>query len=245
MAENLLLANLPREERERLDPFLDEVYLEFKQVLIEPNQPIEHLYFPYDAVTSTLQELSDGSSIETGLMGIEGLIGIQLWLRARTTPSRTLVQLPGRAHVMRADDFIREVMNCPSPLNVMIGLYTHAFLTMTSQVAACNRLHAVDVRLCRWLALVQNRVRRDEFPMRQEFLAYMLGVHRPTVSIAASMLQKAGLISYSRGHMHILDSKGLRDGACECLEIMESQFDRIFDRPWCGAAREEDQQASQ
>lgn len=241
MSENLLLAALPREERKRLEPFLKYEKLEVRTALIEADEPIENLYFPYDCITSTLQEMSDGSSIESGLMGVEGLIGIQLWLNVRATPTRTIVQVEGHAHRMRAEDFIREVMNRPeSPLNRLIARYVHAFLTMSGQTAACNRLHTIDERLCRWLKLTHNRIRRDEFDMRHEFLAMMLGVHRPTVSTAANILQKAGLISYSRGRIKILDSEGLAEGACECYEIMEAQFDKIFDRPWRAFAREED-----
>ena len=99
---------------------------------------------------------------------------------------------------------------------------------MTSQTAACNRLHQINERLCRWLKLVHNRVRRDEFPIRQQFIALMLGVHRPTVSTAANMLQQAGLISYSRGQMRILDAEGLKEGSCECLEVIETQFAKVF-----------------
>jgi Crp-like helix-turn-helix protein len=227
--ENLLLAALPEAERERLSPYLHPVLLEFKQLLIEPNKEITDMYFPFDAITSTIQEMSDGESVETGLMGIEGFVGVQLWLGARTTPTRTLVQVPGEAHHMRASDFIRHVRDTDSPLNNLCGKYAHAFLVMTSQTAACNRLHPVNERLCRWLKLVHNRVGRDEFPIRQEFVAQMLGVHRPTVSTAANMLQQAGLIKYSRGQMQILDADGLRDGSCECLEIIENQFEKMFE----------------
>ena len=227
--ENLLLAYLPDEERERLSPYLTEVVLEFHQVLIEADQQITEIYFPYDAITSTIQEMSDGDSVETGLMGVEGFIGVQLWLRAPTTSTRTLVQVAGRAHKMHATDFIREVRDAESPLNEFCAKYAHAFLSMTSQTAACNRLHPVNERLCRWLMLVYNRVRRNEFGLRQEFVAQMLGVHRPTVSTAANMLQQAGLIAYSRGQMRILDPEGLRDGSCECLRLIENQFAKIFE----------------
>lgn len=229
--ENLLLASLPDAERERLSPYLKEVVLNFRQVLIEPNTEITKVYFPYDAITSTIQEMSDGDAVETGLMGIEGLVGVQLWLQTRTTPTRTFVQVAGRAHQMLASDFIREVRDTDSPLNELCAKYVHAFLNMTSQTAACNRLHPVNERLCRWLKLVHNRVRRDEFAMRQEFMALMLGVHRPTVSTAARMLQQAGLISYSRGQMRILDAEGLRNGSCECLELIEKQVSQIFEPP--------------
>jgi len=229
--ENLLLSSLPEAERERLAPYLRKVVLEFQQILIEPNQNITDIYFPRNAITSTLQEMSDGASVETGLMGLEGFVGVQLWLGAQTTPTRTLVQVPGDAHHMGASDFIRHVRDTDSPLNVLCGKYTHAFLVMTSQVAACNRLHPINERLCRWLKLVHNRVGRDQFPMRQEFIAQMLGVHRPTVSIAANILQQAGLITYTRGQMRVLDADGLRNGSCECLEIIEKQFEKIFGRP--------------
>ena len=226
--ENLLLASLPDAERERLAPYLKPVVLEFQQVLIEPNTEITEIYFPYDAITSTIQAMNGGETVETGLMGIEGFVGVQLWLHSPTTSTRTLVQVPGRAHFMRAADFIRHVRDADSPLNELCAKYTHAFLSMTSLVAACNRLHPINERLCRWLKLVHNRVRRDDFPLRQEFVAAMLGVHRPTVSTAANMLQQAGLIKYSRGNIRILDEEGLRNGSCECLELMEREFEKVF-----------------
>ena len=241
MSENLLLAALPKDERERLDPFLEWVEMSFQKMLIEPHEPIEYMYFPFDAITSTLQELADGSSVETGMMGIEGVIGIQFWLGMNTTLTRTFVQVGGYGHRMTTEDFKREVMDKPSPLNNLVAKYIHAFLTMTSIVAACNRIHTIDQRLCRWLKLCHNRIRRDEFSTRQEFLAQMLGVHRPTVSTAANILQNAGLISYVRGKLKILNPEGLAAGSCECLELMEAQFDRIFEQPWRGLAREEDE----
>lgn len=241
MAENLLLAALPREERHRLDPFLEPVILHTFDLLIEANEPITHVYFPYDCVTSTIQEMRNGTTIEVGLMGVEGFVGVQFWLRSRTTPTRTLVQVAGRAHRMHAGTFLREVMQAPSPLNDLIARYTHGFLTLTSQTAACNRLHTVDERLCRWLKMIHNRIRRDTFPIRQEFMAQMLGVHRPSVSIAANILQKAGLIRYSRGQMEILDPKGLQEGACECYELMEAQFNRIFEQPWQDLIKDADE----
>lgn len=231
--ENLLLASLSQKERKRLDPYLHPVEVELSEVLIQANGPITHMFFPYDSVTSTLQELSDGSTIETGLMGIEGMIGIQFWLGVPSTPTKTIVQVGGKGHRMSAKDFRREVMANPdSQLDTFVGRYTHAFLSMTSLVAACNRLHTVDQRMCRWLKLLHNRVRRNSFPMRQEFMAAMLGVYRETLSKSASTLQAQGLITYSRGQLTILDPPGVAACSCECLELMEEQFDRIFDAPW-------------
>jgi CRP-like cAMP-binding protein len=241
MKENLLLAALPRKERERLNPHLEPVTYDQGEVLIKADEPIKHVLFPYDLVTSTIQDMADGASLEVGLMGIEGMIGIQFWLRQKTTPTRTIVQVPGTGLRMKASVFKKEVMDQPSPLNDLVASYTHAFLVMTSQVAVCNRLHEMDERLSRWLLLIYNRTQREEFPLTQEFLALMLGAHRPTVSTAASILQKAGFIRYSRGNIKILDPKGLEAGACECLGIMEAQFDKIFDQSWVELARKERQ----
>jgi CRP-like cAMP-binding protein len=231
---NLLLRSLPEAEQERLEPYWEQVTLESGQVLIEADQPIEFVWFPEDAVSSTLQLLRNGETVEAGLMGLEGMVGIQLWLRQATTPSRTIIQVPGTAMRMSTDDFITEVVRRPdSPLNDLIAAYIHGFLTMTSQTAACNRMHQVDQRLCRWLRMVYNRVpNRVEYPLRQEFLAAMLGVQRPTVSTVASILQRAGFIEYTRGRLRVLDAAGLAQGACECYEIMEAQFDKMFDEPW-------------
>jgi CRP-like cAMP-binding protein len=234
--ENLLLSALPKAERERLNPFLHRMHLEAGHPITSPDEPIENLYFPFGAVTSTVQEMSDGSSIETGLMGIEGVAGVQVWLGQRSTAATTFVQIPGEAYRMSTDDFIREVREKPSPLNPLVAKYIHAFLIMTSFTAACNRLHSVDERLCRWLRMSYNRADRSEFPLRQEFLAQMLGVQRPTLSTAASMLQRAGLITYKYGRLKITDPEGLIDGACECYTLMEIEFEKIFDQNWLDIA---------
>ena len=240
MSDNLLLAVLPPAERERLAPFFTTVELKQGDRMIEPGQPIRYLWFPIDAITSTIQVLSDGTMIESGLMGLEGVVGLQIWLRQKTTDQLTFAQVPGRAKRIDSAVFRREVMDHGSPLNDLMGAYIHAFLVLTGQTAACNRLHPVDQRLCRWLRMVYNRVpQKRTFPMRQEYLADMLGVHRPSVSVAAAVIQKAGWISYSRGEMQILDPDGLSSGACECLEIMERQFDRMFQQPWLPLARQE------
>ena len=237
--DNLLLAALPAEERQRLEPFLKWTAMEFDDPMVEPSEPISHVFFPYDAVSSTVHETADGDSVETGLAGAEGVIGVQLWLRASTAPTRTFVQIPGYVYRMKAADFIREVRDNPgSPLNVLLARYINAFLNFTSIAAACNRLHPLDQRLCRWLKLAHNRAGRDEFPLRQQFIAQMLGVQRPTVSTTAHMLQQAGLISYTRGQMTILDPAGLAEGACDCYEMMEREMDGVFERPWRDLARE-------
>jgi hypothetical protein len=230
--ENLLLAALPKSERNRLDPFLEQVEMPAGLPITQPEEVIRFLYFPFDAVTSTTHEMSDGTMVETGIMGLEGLSGVQVWLGQTTTPATTFVQIPGIGHRIATKDFIREVRDKVSPLNDLIRSYVHAFLVMTSVVAACNRMHSVDQRLCRWLRMTYNRVQRTEYPLRHDFLANMLGVHRPTLSTTAGMLQRAGLIAYQHGKLTILNPEGLRSGACECLDLIETQFEKIFDKPW-------------
>jgi CRP-like cAMP-binding protein len=129
---------------------------------------------------------------------------------------------------MKRQVFMKEVVEADCPLNTRIANYVDAYLNLTSVTAACNRIHHVNRRLCRWLKMVHNRVEGDSFAMRQEFLAYMLGVHRPSISIAASTLKETGLIRYQRGTLTVLNSKGLEDGACECYDIIESQFEKAL-----------------
>lgn len=133
--------------------------------------------------------MPDGTALEVGLMGIEGMIGIQFWLRQKSTPTRTIVQVPGSGLRMKASTFKREVMDKPSQLNELIASYTHAFLVMVSQVAVCNRLHEVNERLARWLLMMHDRAESDKLPLTHEFLSQMLGANRATVSLTAGIFQ--------------------------------------------------------
>ena len=228
---NLLLAGLPAAERDRLDRYFEPVELTLKQPLAEPEQAISYIYFPLDSVASVVQSMSDGSTVETGLVGREGFVGIQAWLRQKVSSTHMFVQVPGHALRMKRQTFMKEVVDTDSELNVRIAAYIDAYITMSGVVAACNRIHHIEERLCRWLKMVQNRVTDGHFPMRQEFLAYMLGVHRPSISIAASALKSAGLIRYERGQLTVLNSKGLQAGCCECYDIIESKFESALGRP--------------
>jgi CRP-like cAMP-binding protein len=228
MSENRLLAALPEEEYGRLEPFLEPIKVEFKQLLIEPGVPISYVWFPHDFVTSHVIEMADGSSVEVGTIGNEGMVGMALFLRERTTPAKAFAQTPGTALRMRAEDFIREVNNRGGRLHDLLHRYTHAFLSQTGQSAACNRLHPAEQRMCRWILMMHDRVKADRFPLTQEFLSLMLGVTRQSVSQAAGELQEAGLISYTRGMMTVLDRQRLEASACECYEVVRRQFDRIF-----------------
>ncbi len=228
---NLLIAALPEPERRRLEPFLENVSLPLRESLIEAGEPIRYLYFPIDLVASTVHTMTDGSTVEAAITGLDGFVGVQAWLRQKVATTATFVQVPGQALRMRYEVFMKEVVNNPaSPLNDLAADYISAFLTLTTITAACNRIHRIEERLCRWLKMTHNRVEGDQFPVRHEFLAYMLGVHRPSVSIAANILKKAGLIQYDYGRMQVLNSKGLEEGACECYATMEKQLEHIFGR---------------
>lgn len=228
---NLLTQTLPEAERERLEPYFEQVDLKLKQPLTEPERPIAHVYFPVNCVASIIQTMSDGSSVESGIIGREGFVGLQVWLGQTNASVKSFVQSPGRAFRIKRDVFVREVVKTNSPWNATLASYVDAYITLTSITAACNRIHHVNERLCRWLKMTQNRVSSNSFPMRQEFLAYMLGVQRPSVSIAANTLKKAGLIRYDRGTLTILDTKGLEDGCCECYHSIESHFERALNQP--------------
>jgi CRP-like cAMP-binding protein len=230
---NLLIAALPEQERRRLEGFLEPVTLTLRESLVEPGEPIRYIYFPIDLVASTVHTMSDGATVESAIVGLDGMVGIQAWLHQKVAVTATFVQVPGSALRMRIEAFQKEVLGNPaSPLNNLIADYVSAYITLTTVTAACNRIHRIEERLCRWLKMTHNRVRGDHFPIRHEFLAYMLGVHRPSVSIAANLLKKAGLIKYDYGRMQVLDGKGLAEGACECYATMEKQIENIYHRPF-------------
>ncbi|MGC1782369.1 MAG: Crp/Fnr family transcriptional regulator [Acidobacteriaceae bacterium] len=220
--KNSILDSLPLAERARLQPFLSLVHLKINDPLIEPDQPIESVYFPLDAVAS-IQAIYAGAT-ETGMIGYEGCVGVSVWLHQQTTPTRIFVQGAGSAFRMSADVFRREIRRTASPLNDLMAQYTHSLLMMTSYTAVCHDVHPLQARLCRWLKMMQNRIRKQEFVMKQEFLAYMLGVSRPTVSLVANSLQRLGWIHYRRGLLTVLQPEALEKGACDCLHLIESLF---------------------
>lgn len=224
---NKLLAALPNSEYERLFPKLQPVSLPFTQRVYEQNEPIEYLYFINRGVVSMLNIMEDGGAIEVATVGNEGFIGVPLLLGAEHSPLEAFVQIPGDALRIKADVFKREITPGSPSYNLLLR-YTQALIDQLGQSAACNRLHSIEERCCRWLLLTQDRVGSDEFPLTHEFLAQMLGVRRASVSIIAAVLQKAGLISYHRGKMMIVDRKGLEAGACECYQVIKAGYDRLL-----------------
>lgn len=224
---NRLLAALPPEELEALRPDLEEVALVPKQDLYDVDCPVEHVWFVHRGVVSLVIPMQDGSTVEVGTVGPEGMVGLPLLLGARTMASKAFVQIPGEAARIGAGAFQEAVGRRPR-LRELLLRYTLALVNMLTQNSACNRVHSVEERCARWLLMTHDRVHHESFPLTQEFLAHMLGVHRPTVSVAAGMLQKAGLIHYVRGVITVLDRPGLEAASCECYQAVTREFERLI-----------------
>jgi CRP-like cAMP-binding protein len=228
MRENIIVASLPAAEKERLKPFLEPVSLITNQTLITQGEPIPAVWFPDDCVTSTLVTSTDGTTIEVGLMGTEGMVGLSLMFGVERSNATVICQVPGRATRLRADVFKREVVEKPGTMFKILQRYINAFMGMIAQSAACNSTHPLEERCCRWILMTHDRVQRDEFPLTHDFLAYMLGVRRPTISLAASVLKRAGFIDYTRGTITIRNRAGLEATTCECYEIINRQMATVF-----------------
>ena len=225
--KNQLLSALPREEYERLLPNLEAVSLTPKQIIYAPNESIEYVYFPNNGIISLVNFTEDGSTVEAATVGNEGMAGIAVLLGADRMISEAVSQVPGDGLRMKTVVFKREVTP-GSPLHNLLLRYTLALLNLISQSVACNRQHSVEQRCCRWLLLCQDRVQSNEFPLTQEFLSQMLGVRRASVSVVAAILQRAGLIRYSRGKITILDRQGLEASSCGCYRVVKDEFDRLL-----------------
>jgi CRP-like cAMP-binding protein len=223
---NRILAALPPEEMDRLEPHLETVDLPTRMVLYEPNSPVEHVYFPHRGVVSLLTLMPDGTAVEIATVGPEGMVGMPVLLGAEQMASKAFIQIPGDGVRIKADAFRRVVKEC-SRFEALLLRYTLALMNQMAQNGACNRTHSVEERLARWLLMTQDRVHEATFPLTQEFIAQMLGVRRPTVSLAAGMLAKAGMISYVRGRMTILNRAGLEEASCECYRVIRGEFERL------------------
>jgi CRP-like cAMP-binding protein len=223
---NHLLAALPPGEMGALRPHIQTVPLTFKKVLYEAERPLEHVYFPHRGVVSMVAEMEDGSAVEVATVGPEGMVGLPIFLGDTTIAGRGFVQVPGEAARMETEAFRRALGRTPK-LHLLLSRYTLALLNLLAQNTACNRRHSVEERLARWLLLTQDRVHEPKFAMTQEFMSQMLGVSRPTVSTAASILQKAGFITYVRGQITVTDRPGLEAASCECYRAIRKQFERL------------------
>jgi CRP-like cAMP-binding protein len=227
---NRILAGLPRKEYARILPNLTRVTLKSGQVLYEPGSRMQVAYFLDSAIVSIISLAKNGTSIEVSVVGDEGVIGLPIVLGSHSLPYRIIVQGSGIAWRMKADVLRKEFDRC-GPLHKSVLHYVHTLIVHLSQSSACNQFHSIQQRLCRWLLTSQDRARSSEITSTQEFLSQMLGVNRGSASEAASALQRAGLIRYSRGQILILNRSGLESAACECYGLVRGEFDRFFREP--------------
>lgn len=222
---NLLLASLAPDDLALISANLEDVSLVLRDVLYEPGATIEHAYFPTTGCVSMIHSAGDGS-VEVGTIGLEGLVGIPLLLHASSEPTRALVQVEGEAFRITAQSF-REVVSESAHMERIFLRYTMALFNQVAQSVACNRLHSLEERCARWLLITHDRVDGNEFKLTQEFLSYMLGVHRPAVTLAAGLLQEAGFIHYSRGNITVTDRAGLEGAACGCYQATRDDYDKL------------------
>jgi CRP-like cAMP-binding protein len=222
---NRLLAAVPVSEYDRLHPHLESVGLPARAVLHEAGQAVAHVYFPVDGVISLLAPAEEGF-IEVAVVGREGVVGLAAFLGAEAAATQSLVQVPGQALRMPAEVF-QSAISRDARLHGLLLRFTHVLLTQVSQSVACNSLHPILKRLCRWLLMIHARAGADRFPLSHEFVAAMLGVRRASVTEAAQELQQAGLIRYSRGLMMVLDREGLEAVSCGCHRVTQAELSRL------------------
>lgn len=227
--KNRILRALPRADLGPLRPNLQLVTLRQKQILHESGAPIEDMYFIEDGLASVLTAMADGSAIEVRMIGPEGMTGFPYLLGSRILPQQIIIQVPGSALRMRAALFRAEFERREEVRGVVLR-FVNAAYAMTSQTAACNRLHSVEQRCARWLLNASDRIGSDTMPMTHEFLSSLLGVRRSGVTVTAGRLQRSGLIRYHRGHLEITDREKLEELACECYQIDREQFEGLQPR---------------
>ncbi|HUQ33145.1 MAG TPA: Crp/Fnr family transcriptional regulator [Pyrinomonadaceae bacterium] len=224
--KNRILAALPGDEYERLLPHLKPVNLEYKQIIFEPHKTILYSYFPEDGIISMVTTVIDKTVVEVGLAGREGMVCVVTFLGANSTPHQCLVQGQGIAQRIKAS-VLRDEFKRGGKLQELLLRYTQSHLVMIAQTAVCNRLHALEARLSRWLLMIHDRVDGDGFLLTQDVISKMLGAQRTGVTDAAGTLQKNGSISYSRGRIVILDRQKLEETSCECYRIVKDEYDRL------------------
>lgn len=221
--QNRFLSLLPASEQRLLFPHLEFVELRQGQVLYGLGDAIDYVYFPHRSVISLVTDSTEGRGVEAATIGDEGLVGISVFLGGTSSAHRTIVQIEDGAWRMPANTFREVLGRCPQ-LASRLGRYTDALIALLAQSTACIALHPVHKRCARWLLMSHDRIRTDTFQLTHEFLADMLGAQRPTVTVAAGMLQRAGLIRYRRGLVTIIDRSGLEAASCECYRLVSDRF---------------------
>ena len=225
--DNHLLAAIPNAEWQRWLPQLEWIEMPLGQVLYESGSTLKHVYFPTTAIVSLLYVMENGASAEIAVVGNEGIVGISLFMGGESTSSRAVVQSAGQGCRLQAQ-VMKDEFNQAGPVLHLLLRYTQALITQMAQTAVCNRHHTLDQQLCRWLLLSLDRLRGNDLVMTQELIANMLGVRREGVTEAALKLQAVGLIRYARGHISVLDRKGLEQRTCECYGVVKKEYDRLL-----------------
>jgi len=233
--QNHLLAALPKAEFGRLAPHLELFPLPLGEVLFEPGGQLEHAYFPTTAIVSLHYVMESGASSETAGVGNEGVVGISLFMGGDTTPSSAVVKTGGHSYRLPRRSLVEE-FNRGGAMQSLLLRYTQALITQMTQTAVCNRHHSVEQQLCRWLLQTLDRIPSGELLMTQELVASMLGVRREGITEAAGSLQDAGFIRYRRGHIAVLDRRGLEKRSCECYAVVKKETGRLMADVRPGAA---------
>ena len=228
---NRWLASLPWDDYERLSPELAWQPLKARQVLHKHGEPVAEVYFPGRSVCSITNVMEDGRMVEVATVGREGLVGIEAVFGASSASGEAFVQIPAEpAGVMSLETFHRE-MERRGAFHDRVTKYSQAFVSLLMQSAACNALHSAEQRCCRWLLMTHDRIEQDEFPLTHEFLAGMLGVRRPTVTLVMAELARTGIVSHVRGHVRIVDRKALEAASCECYRRLRSVSVGLLGQP--------------
>jgi CRP-like cAMP-binding protein len=225
--QNRILSSLARELQLRLLPRTEKISLSVKQILYDAHDPLRYAYFPLSGVISLLIVLEGGDTVEVATVGNEGLAGTPLVLGAERGALKAVCQVAGQALKMRADNFHRSLEEHPQ-FSAVVRRCTQGLFDQVAQTTACNHVHSVQQRMCRWLLMTHDRVGAEEFHLTQECLAQMLGVRRPSVTVAAGQLQRAGLIRYQRGRIRVVERAGLEAGACGCYESLRRALEQRF-----------------
>jgi CRP-like cAMP-binding protein len=225
---NDVLRALLNSEYRHIRPMLERVHLEAGDILYRADQPIEYVYFPEGAVVAMMDTMEDGATVEVGIIGHEGMLGINIFLGHPITPDRAVVQLPGTAMRMSPADLRKEI-RFGSPLQRLLLRYTRSLLTVISQSIGCSQHHTTTQRLARWLLTMHYYAAEHQVEMSQESIAAALGAGRGGVNKAAGEFQKKGLISYRRSHMRILDEMRLKKISCECYRFIRNEYEGLLD----------------
>jgi hypothetical protein len=224
--DNRLLADLPLDEQAIIEPLLEDVVVESREMFAEAGTSLDWVHFPSTAVISLVTVVSDGG-LEAMTVGRDGMTGISLLSGSKTTFQRVIGQIPGDAKRIASHEFSRVLPHMPE-LQRRVLLYSQLAFDASSQSAACNRLHITEERCARWLLMSQDRVGGDELDLTQTFLAQMLGVRRPAVTVAVGILEKAGLIAHRRARIRIIDRAGLEEAACECYHLIRDRTEVLL-----------------